>query len=199
VPNILVASNDLPANTVAELIALAKAKPGTLSYGTGGPGSPQDLSMRLFLKMAGLDILQIHYRGTSQVLPDLISNRVQLLIAPSAALLTLIEEKKLKLLGGTGAQRYATMPQTPAIAETVPGYTVDIWTGFVMPAATPDAIVKKANEAIVRALADPEVRQTLSRQGMDAYSTTPEKMREIIRDDLARWSGVIDASMKQKK
>lgn len=199
VPNIMVASPDLQANSIAELIALAKSKPGELSYGTGGPGSPQDLSMRLFLKMTGVDITPINYRGTTQVLPDLMTNRVHLLIAPSAALLTLIEEKKIKLMAGTGTQRYASMPQTPAIAETVPGYSVDIWTGFVMPAGTPDDIIKKANAAVVRALAEPDVRQTLTKQGMEPYPTTPEQMRDIIKADLARWGGIIDASMKQKK
>jgi tripartite-type tricarboxylate transporter receptor subunit TctC len=197
VENLLVVHPSLPATNVAELIALAKARPGELTYASGGPGSPQNFSLELLKNMARVDIAHIPYKGAQAALPDVLNGRVPVFLSQANALLPHVEAGKLRLLAGTGARRYPSLPNVPAIAESVPGYSVDIWSGFVMPAKTPDAIVRKANEALRRVLAMKDVQAVFAQQGIDAAPGSPEQMAATIRADLARWGKVVkEARMK---
>jgi tripartite-type tricarboxylate transporter receptor subunit TctC len=197
VQNLLVVHPGVPAKTVAELISLARSQPGKISYASAGVGSPQNFSAELLKSMAGIDMVHVPYKGAQAALPDVLSGLSPVFISQANSLLPHIEAGKLRLLGGTGTKRYASLPQIPAVAETVPGYSVDIWSGFVMPAGTPKDIVDKASAAIRQALASPDVQALFNKQGIEVTPSTPEQMAETIRSDLARWGKVVkDANIK---
>jgi tripartite-type tricarboxylate transporter receptor subunit TctC len=191
VENLLVVHPSLPVKNMAELIAFAKAKPGELTYASGGPGSPQNFSVELLKSMAGLDMMHIPYKGTLAALPDVLNGSVPVFLSQANALLPHVEAGKLRLLAGTGARRYPALPNVPAIAETVPGYSVDIWSGFVMPANTPEPIIQKANAALLRVLAMPDVQAVFAKQGIDVAPSSPRQMAATIQSDLARWGKVV--------
>ncbi len=197
VPNLLVVNPTVPAHNVQELLALAKAKPGVLTYASGGAGSPQNFSLELLKSMAGVNIQHIPYKGAQAAMPDVLAGLVDVFLSQANTLLPHIESGKLRLLAGTGAKRYASMPNVPTIAETVPGYSVDIWSGFVMPANTPRAIVNKASTDINKVLAMKSVQESFAKQGIEVKGSTPEQMSAVIRSDLARWAKVVkDAGIK---
>jgi tripartite-type tricarboxylate transporter receptor subunit TctC len=197
VQNLLVVHPSLPAKNVAELIALAKSQPGRLSYASAGPGSPQNFSVELLKSMAGLDIVHVPYKGTQAALPDVLGGLVPIFLGQANSLLPHVEAGKLRVLGSTGAKRYASLPNVPAIAETLPGYSVDIWSGFVMPQGVPKAIVDKANSGLRQALESPDVQAIFAKQGVEVATSTPAEMAATIRADLARWAKVVkDANIK---
>ncbi|MEQ1902502.1 MAG: tripartite tricarboxylate transporter substrate binding protein [Devosia sp.] len=196
--NVVVVAEQLPIKSVAELIAHAKANPGTLNFGTAGPGSPQDLSGRLLMKLADITMVPVAYRGISPLLPDLMTNRVQLTINPAAPVLSLVNEGKLRLLAGTGQKRYHAFPDLPAVAETVPEYNVDIWTGIVLPARAPPSIVASINAGIVEVMTTVEMRERLKAVGLEPAPTTPQAFAALIREDLVRWRKVLDQPAAEK-
>ncbi|MES2979947.1 MAG: tripartite tricarboxylate transporter substrate binding protein [Pseudomonadota bacterium] len=197
VQNLLVVNPSVPAKNVAELISLAKSQPGKISYASGGLGSPQNFSTELLKSMAGLDVVHVPYKGAQAAMPDVLSGLVPVFISQANSLLPLIESGKLRLLAGTGEKRYATLPNVPTVAETVPGYAVDIWSGFVMPANTPKDIVDKSSAAVRQILALPEVQAIFNKQGIEVSSSTPEQMANVIRSDITRWAKVVkDANIK---
>ena len=197
VQNLLVVHPTVPAKDVKELLALAKARPGQLSYASGGPGSPQNFSLELLKSMSGTSIQHVPYKGAQAALPDLLAGRVDIFIGQANALLPHIESGRLRLLAGTGAKRYASLPQLPTVGETLPGYSVDIWSGFVAPAKTPADVIRKANADLLRVLAMPDVRAVLAGQGIELRSSTPEGMAHVIESDLKTWAGVVkEANIK---
>jgi tripartite-type tricarboxylate transporter receptor subunit TctC len=197
VQNLLVVHPSVPAKDVKELVALAKAKPGRLTYASSGAGSPQHFSMELLKSMTSTDIVHVPYKGAQATIPDVLGGLVGVFLGQSNSLLPHIEAGKLKLLAGTGTIRYSTLPNVPTIGETVPGYSVDIWSGFVMPANTPKEIITKANNAIQFVLAMPEVRAGMSKQGIEVQPSSPEQMAKVIQADLARWGKVVkEANIK---
>jgi len=197
VQNLLVVPPTLPARNVQELLALAKSRPGQLTYASGGPGSPQNFSLELLKSMSGTSIQHVPYRGAQAALPDLLAGRVDMFLGQANALLPHIEAGRLRLLAGTGAKRYASLPQVPTVGEALPGFSVDIWSGFVVPAKTPVDVIRRANADIVRVLAMPDVQAVLARQGIEVRSSTPAEMTAVIKADLARWSRVVkEANIK---
>ena len=197
VQNLLVVHPSLPVKSVQELVAYAKAHPGKLSYASGGLGSPQNLSAELLKKIAGVDLVHVPNKGAQPALLDVLAGLTPLFISQSNSLLPYVESGKLRLIAGTGQARYPSLPNVPAVSESIPGYSVDIWSGVVMPANTPREVVDKANEAIRKVLQMPDVQAILSKQGIEVRLSSPEQMACVIRSDLSRWEKIIkDANIK---
>ena len=191
-PFVLGAFAGLPAKTVAELIALAKAKPRTLSYAHAGPATLAHLSGALFEKMAGIELVNVPYRGTAQSTLDLIEGRVDMQFGTIPPTLAHIREGKIRALAVTGEARSPALPEVPTIAEAgLPGYESSLWQALVVPAATTPAIIARLNREVTAILNDPEVRAALAKQGVEAEPGTPEALGNRIRADLAKWRDVI--------
>jgi tripartite-type tricarboxylate transporter receptor subunit TctC len=177
---------------VQELIALARAKPKTVSYASAGPATLAHLSGALFEKMAKVEMVHVPYRGTAQSTVDLIGGRVDTQFGTIPPSLANIREGKLRALAVTGAKRNTALPEVPTIAEAgLPGYESTLWQGFVMPAATPGAIIARLNREVTAALNDPGVSATLMQQGVEPEPGPPDMLGERIRTDLAKWRDVI--------
>jgi tripartite-type tricarboxylate transporter receptor subunit TctC len=197
VPFVMVVNPGVPAKSVAEFVDYAKKNPGKLNYASSGNASPQQLTAELLSRQAGLSMQHVPYKGAVPAITDLLGGRVQLFIGAVNSLMPHIKDNKLRLLAGAGAKRFATMPDLPAIAETVPGVALDVWLGVFMPGGTPREIIMKANADIARVLASPDVRASLIAQGIEPLHSTPEALAQVIRDDHARWGKVItDANIK---
>jgi tripartite-type tricarboxylate transporter receptor subunit TctC len=190
----LVATPGLEANTVPELIALAKKNPGKLSYATPGTGTAMHLAGELLKSQAGIDIVHVPYKGGAPAYPDVISGRVALQIDPLSASMPNIKGGKVKLLATTGPQRAPTVPDVPTVAETLPGFSVLSISGVVVPSATPREIVRKASADINRALASPDLAERMAQQGMEPSGNTPEQFDAFIRAEIEKWSTVVKAS-----
>ena len=196
-PFILAVHPAVPAASVKELVALAKARPGKLRYGSGGSGSPPHLSAEIFKSMTGTDILHVPYKGITPAMTDTVAGQVQMVISVVPAVLPTIKAGRLRALGVTSAKRTPLVPDIPTIAETVPGYEFIGWYSLVAPAKTPAGILAKLNAEIVSILKTPEFRERLTTLGAEPVSSTPrelasylqvqlEKMRKAVKDSGAR-------------
>jgi tripartite-type tricarboxylate transporter receptor subunit TctC len=193
-PNILVVNPSTPANTVSELAALAKSRPGKMTYGSNGAGSSQHLAGVMFGTAFGIDIVHIPYKGTGPAIIDLISGQISMSFANALAVVPHVKSNRLKALAVTSPARSPSLPNLPAIAETSPGFNATSWWGIVAPARTPDAIVAVLNREIVRALATPSMKEQLDRQGVDPRSMTPGEFQAFMQSELDRWTRVVKAS-----
>jgi tripartite-type tricarboxylate transporter receptor subunit TctC len=195
---LLVVHPDVPAKSVRELIAHAKAKPGELNFGSSGIGSPQFLGGTLLQQMSGTRMNHVPYKGAAPAVADLLAGRIQIWVGAANSLLPHIRADKLRVLGTTAGQRFSVLPDTPTIAEAgLPGYALYPWLGMFVPAKTPPEIVARINAEIARILNGPDVKAKLVPQGMDIATGSPEELARIIRDDDARWGKVIrDAGIK---
>ena len=193
---ILVAYPGLPVKSVKELIALAKAKPGQLNYGSAGNGSFTHLAMELFKSMAGVDIQHVPYTGTGgAAMADLLSGKTQMMMSSVATQLPLVQSGKLRGLAVTGARRTAIMPDLSTMAEAgVAGYDADSWFGIVAPAGTPRNIVTILNAALVKGLNNAETREKLLAQGLEPLEYTPDQFARLIRDEVPKWAKVVKIS-----
>ena len=198
VPLMLGVTNSLPAKSIKELIAIAKAKPGELNYASSGNGASSHLAMELFMNMAGVKMNNITYKGTGPLLNDLISGQIQLTIASAVPLSPQVRAGKVRGLAVTGTKRAAAFPDLPTIAESgVPGYEVVNWFGVLAPAATPRAIVTRLNTELNRALASPDLKEKLLAQTAETVGGTPEAFAAIIKADYAKWGKVVrDINLK---
>ena len=196
-PYLLVVHPAVAAQSVKELIALAKAQPGKLNYASAGAGSALHLASELFKSMAGVDIVHVPYKGTNGI-PDLIAGAVQMTIAGPPQTLTHVRAGRLRALAVTSSKRAGVAPQLPTIAEAgVPGYEVEAWYGALVPAATPRARVDQLAAAINRALASGDLREKLALQGLDPRGGSPAEFATVIRDYIAKWGRVVrDAGIK---
>jgi tripartite-type tricarboxylate transporter receptor subunit TctC len=186
---IVSANPRVAANNIRELIALAKANPGKLSFGSSGTGAASHLAAELFKSMAGVDLLHVPYKGTGQALTDLLAGTVDLMFAPSQTVMSHVQAGKLKALAVTGAKRSALLPELPTVAESgVPGYQAVGWFGLLAPAATPKAIVAKLSADVKRVLGERMVRERMLALGADPAGDTPEEFARFIHDDQAKWS-----------
>ena len=188
---LVVVPSSLPVNSVQELIAYAKARPGELNFGSSGAGSPQRLSAELFQLTAGIKMNHVPYKGAAPAVADLLAGRIQFWIGAANSLLPHIKEGRLKLLGVTTPQRVASLPDAPAVAETLPGFSVNTWLGIFMPAKVSPDIVKKVNAEIARVLSNPEVRAKLAPQGIELGTNSPAELEKIIQADYVKWGKVI--------
>lgn len=190
--NILVVHPSVPAKTVQQLIALAQAKPGSLNYASAGAGNSTHLSAELFRLMTNTNLVHVPYKGTPQLITDLLSGQVQLSFTSLVSAIPHIRTGKLVALGVTGPQRAASLPDVPTISEAgVKGYEVTVWQGVVAPAKTPQAIIDKLNREIVRILQAGETRDRLAVQGLESAANTPEQFRAYIAAEVAKWANVI--------
>jgi tripartite-type tricarboxylate transporter receptor subunit TctC len=190
-PNILVVNPSFPAKTLAELIAMAKAQPGKLSSAAPGQGSTPHMFGELFKRSAGVKIQHVAYKGSGPALNDVMAGHVPIMFDGIPSSLPLVKAGKLRALAVTGLQRTAAAPDIPTVAETIPGFDASGWFAVYAPAGTPKPIVTKLNEAINRVLQQPDVRQRYASLGADVVGGSPEKLREQVQKELAKWSELI--------
>ncbi len=186
-PNVMVVNPGVPANSVAEFIAYAKAQPGKLSYASGGNGSSAHMSMELFKAMAGVDIQHIPYKGSSPALTDLIGGQVAVFIGNMPPTVPHIKSGKLRALAVTTKGRSALMPELPTIGDTLPGYETVAWFGVLAPAGTPPDVVNKLSLEIGKIARSPEMREKLVAMGAEPVGGTPEEFKTVIDRDIAKW------------
>ncbi len=194
--SILAVNTDVPAKSVAELFALAKARPGTLSYASPGVGTPQHIAGELLKSLAGVDIVHVPYRGA--VFTDVISGRVSMTLQNMGSVLPVVRDGRLRGLAVTSLKRTPILPDLPSIAESgFPGFEAISWFGLLAPAGTPAPIIAKAHQQAVAVAAMPDVREKLAALGLDTSADGPEAMAAIIKADTAKWAKVIkDANIK---
>jgi len=186
-PTLLVVNSTVPANSVKELIALAKAKPGQLNYASVGQGSPIHLAMELFKSMTGTNFVHVPYKGAGPAVTDLLAGQVQLMFNSMPSVLPHVKTGRLRGLAVGSAQRFRAVPDIPTVAEAgVPGFEAMTWFGMFAPAGTPKYIINKLNTQIVRILTDPEMAHYLVIQGSEARSSTPEELAKYMRVESER-------------
>lgn len=192
VPNVVSVNPGVPARSIKELIALAKAKPGTLSYGSAGIGSSQHLAGELFREMAGVNIVHVPYKAASTANLDLIAGRIQLAFAATTSL-PYIRDGRLVGLAVTSRRRNAALPELPTVAEAgIPGYEAAAWYGVLAPAGTPRAIVARLHRDFTATLAQPEVREKLAAQTIEVTtSASPAAFEEFLHREQAKWSALV--------
>lgn len=194
VPNVLVVHANAPYRTLKDFIAQARAKPGTLSYSSGGNGSAAHISFEYLKLRTQSFMLHIPYRGTAPSVNDLLGGQVDATFTGAPAVLPHIRSGRLRALAVSSAQRIPALPQVPTVAESgYPGFEADQWYGFVAPAGTPPAVVARLNAAINAALQDPGVAQQLAAEGAIPTPTTPKAFGELIAREIPRWAEVVRA------
>jgi len=193
--NVLVVPPQLPAKSVTELVALAGAEPGRLTYAHAGIGTSQHLGAELFKAIAHIDIQPVAYRGTTALMPDLLAGRVSMAFANIVNALPPAREGKLRAFAVSSRKRSAVAPDLPTMAELgFPGFEAVPWFGLMAPAGTPPLIVAKLHDATVKILGEPDVRQKLSELGLDIIANTPAEFSAAIADETPRWAKVIKAA-----
>jgi tripartite-type tricarboxylate transporter receptor subunit TctC len=194
-PNILVVHNGLSVNSVQQLIALAKSKPGDLNYASSGLGASNHLAAELFKSMAGVDIVRVGYKGASPGLNDLMAGRVQVMFPTAGSAVPLIKLGRIKALAVTGLARSKIVPELPTVAESgLPGYESLAIYGVFAPARTPKSIIGRLNKEIVQVLALPEVKGLFFKLGMETVGGSPEQLRGKVHDEMNRLGKVIQAA-----
>ena len=194
----LVVNPGVPARSVAELIALAKARPDELRYGSGGNGSVGHFAVELFRSLAKIKLVHVPYKGTGPVTTAVISGEIHLQIANVASLLPAVKAGRVRALAVTGVHRAKIVPELPTIAEAgVPGYEFDNWYGLWAPAGTPAAVVRKINEEVNRALMTPALQARFAESGIETMGGSPERFAAYLASELKKWSAVArDAGIK---
>jgi tripartite-type tricarboxylate transporter receptor subunit TctC len=188
---VMVANPALPAKNVAELIRLAKSRPGQINYSSSGPGGAPHLAGELFKSMAGVNLVHIPYKGSAPSFQDLLGGQVSLTCDSLVQALPYIRDKRLVALAVLGAARSPLLPEVPTVGETIPGYELTNWFGLVAPAATPAASVAKIHADVVKVLKDPAISEKLSGMGATAIGNTPEEFGAAMRADSDKWGKLI--------
>jgi tripartite-type tricarboxylate transporter receptor subunit TctC len=196
--NVLAVPPEVPAGSVAELVALARAQPGKLTYGHAGAGTSQHLAAELFKYMAHVDIAPVPYRGTTALLPDLLANRINMSFANIVNVVPLAREGKLRALAISSIKRSPLAPDLPTMAEVgFPGFEAVPWFGLLAPAGTPKDVLDKLHDETVKTLAMPEVRKKFDELGLDPIGNTQAEFAAVIRKETPEWAKVIkDAGIK---
>jgi tripartite-type tricarboxylate transporter receptor subunit TctC len=193
--NALVVGNAAPASTLQQLVSMAKTRPGTFTYASGGGGSAPHLAAELLKSMAALDIRHIPYKGAVAAIPDLLAGRVTMMFAPISAVLPSVREGKLRALAVTSLRRSSTLPDVPTVDESgLPGFEITIWGGLLAPAMTPPPIVRKLQLETTRVLALPDVRGKLAEIGMETIGNSPEEFAAVIKSEIPKWAKLIRES-----
>jgi tripartite-type tricarboxylate transporter receptor subunit TctC len=190
--NILVVHPEFPAKSLPELIALARAQPGKLTYAHAGVGTSQHLAGELFKSMAKIDVQPVAYRGSTAVMPDMLAGRLSLFFGNVVNVLPLVREGKLKAFAVTSLKRSAVAPELPTMAESgFPGFEAVPWFGLMAPAGTPAAIIDKLHRETVRVLALPDVRRRLEELGLDVIGSSPAELAAVIKSETPHWAKMI--------
>ena len=193
-PIVLVVNPALPVHNVRELIAYAKANPGKISYASPGVGTPHHLSTEMFKTATGVDMVHVPYKGAAGMVPDLISGQVQVLFGAVNSLVPHIQSGKLRAIATAEGRRISLFKELPTVGETVPGFETSIWVGLMAPAGTPEPVIAKLNDEMVRALAAPDVRDKLTAVGFEIAPSSVEQMRTTLKSDLIKWDKVVRAA-----
>ena len=194
-PNILVVHSVVPAKTLRELVTLARARPGEITFASGGSGSSPHLAAELLKTAAGLDILHIPYKGVIVAVPDLLAGRVMMMFSPISVVLPLVRDGKLRPLAVTSLRRSPVAPNVPTIDESgYPGFEATVWYGLLAPAGTTATIVRKLHLETVRVLALPEVRAKLADLGMEVIGNSPEEFAAVIKSEIPKWAKLLKDS-----
>jgi tripartite-type tricarboxylate transporter receptor subunit TctC len=189
---LLVVNPEVPATSVKELVAYAKAKPGELNFGSSGNGSPQHLGATMLQNLTSTRMNHVPYKGAAPAIADLLPGRIQVWIGAANSLLPHIKEGKLRLLASTAPQRFANLGDVPTVAEAgVPGYALDPWLGLFVPAKVPADVVNKINADVSKVVNTPEVKARLASQGIIITTNSPAEFAQFVREDNARWGKVI--------
>src|SRR4051812_43106591 len=190
-PMILVIHPSVPATSIKDLIALAKAKPGAINFASSGNGSTAHLSSELFKSMAGVNIVHVPYKGAGPALTDLVGGQVQIMFTGISSTLPYVKSSRLKALGVSSEKRVPILPDVPAVNEEIAGYEVMTWYGVFAPAQLPKAYVTKLNQTLEKIFATADARQRLSALGADPVTDSPEQFAAAIRKETAKWAKVI--------
>jgi tripartite-type tricarboxylate transporter receptor subunit TctC len=189
-PSIVAVNNDVPAKSLQELIALARAQPGKLSYASPGNGTPQHVGGELLKSLAGVDIVHVPYRGAQ--FTDVISGRVTLTFQNAAAVLPSIRDGKLRALAVTSLERSPNMPELPTVAESgFPGFEATSWFALVAPAATASSVINKLHQECLKALAQPAMQARFAQLGLDTVGSSPAELAAVVKADIGKWARVI--------
>lgn len=190
--NMLVVNNAVPATNVQELVRLARARPGELTFASGGSGGSMHMAAELFKSMAGLDIRHIPYKGGLAAIPDLLGGRVTMMFGPITIVLPVVHEGKLRALAVTSLRRSPAAPEVPTVAESgYPGFDVTGWLGLLAPAGTQASIVGKLHLETVKALALPDLRAKLAELGLEVTGKSPDELAAVIKSGIPKWAKVI--------
>ena len=198
-PFVLAVHPSVPANSVAELIALAKARPGTLNYGSGGNGTPPHLATEMLKTVAGIDMVHVPYKTVAAAITDLVGGQLQVMFTVGPAGLPQIRAGRIRGLAVSTAKRSSFAPELPTVAESgaesnLRGYDVFGWNGVLVPAATPKAVVARLHAGIVEAMKQPEVLERMAGFGFEPVGNTPGEFGEFVKADIARWAKVVKDS-----
>jgi len=193
-PNILIVNPSVPAKNVAELVALAKEKPGALSYGTPGIGTSPHLCMELLKTMAGIDLQHVPYRGTAAAVTDVISGQIAVAFATALTAKPQVDSGRVRALAVSGPLRVEAMPNVPPVGDTVPGYEAMQWYGLLAPAGVSNSVVEKLNAEALVALRSKEMKQRLATDGAEPLGSTPAEFAVFIRQELDKWGRVVEAA-----
>ncbi len=195
VPIVLVVHPSIPGVTAKDLIDWAKKNPGKLSYGSSGTGSPHHLSGELLKQISGTDMVHVPYKGAAPAVQDLLGNQIPAVFTTLSTALPHIKAGKIRAVGFVEAKRQVSVPEIPTIGESVPGYVMPAsWLGFFGPAALPDAILKRLNAEIVRAVQSPDVRAKLETAGMPVVGTSSEEFARTVKDDIETFRRIVSAA-----
>ncbi|MBS0466448.1 MAG: tripartite tricarboxylate transporter substrate binding protein [Proteobacteria bacterium] len=195
VPLALVVNPGVPANSVQEFVAYAKANPGRLSYGSAGNGNVTHLAAYQFVRAQGIEATHVPYRGSAPADVDLVAGQIQFMTDTINSVMPFVKDKRLKLLAVTTARRMSLFPDVPTLAETVmAGFEAGAWQGVMVPSGTPAAVVQRLNAEINKALQSPDMREKLAVQGAEPLGSTPEEYGAYVRKELARWASVVKAT-----
>jgi tripartite-type tricarboxylate transporter receptor subunit TctC len=194
-PQVLVVHPSVPAATVKDLLALARAKPGQTVYGSGGMGTGAHLATVMLVQMTGIDIVHVPYKGLGPALTDLMGGRVQFIISTVASALPQVKSGKLRPLAVTSAQRSSFFPELPTMSEAgVPGYEFSIWYGLLVPGRTPSAIIGQLNGVTAKILQAPALKDQFAAQGIEATSSSAAEFGAYLKSEVAKWGKVIKAA-----
>jgi len=197
--SIIAVNNDVPAKNFAELVALAKAQPGKLSYASPGSGTPQHIAGEMLKAQAGIDIVHVPYRGA--VFTDVVGGRVTMTVQNMGTILPIVRERQLRGLAVTSLQRTPVMPDLPTVAESgLPGFEATSWFGLMAPAGTSALVIEKTYRTAAKIVEEPEMKARLAQLGLDTTSDAPDAFAAIIKSDIAKWAKVIkDANIKAEQ
>jgi len=194
-PFVLIGATQVTATTLKDFVALAKAKPGSLSYASAGTGTLAHLAGELFKSKAGIEVTHVPYRGSAQSMIDLMQGRIDLSVSTIPPTLQHIREGKLRAFATMSEKRNASLPEVPTVAEAgVPGCEAALWTAVVVPAGVPADIVKRLNQAVLASVASPDIQKALTIQGVDPQPSPPEAVAMQIKADIAKWREVVAAA-----
>lgn len=191
-PNVLVVNNALPIRTLADFLAAAKAKPGSINYGSGGVGSAGHLPMELLQSITGVEIVHVPYKGSGPAIADLMGGQIQAMLLTIPAVMPYLHDGKLRALATSGAKRSPALPSLPTLMEAgVKDFEYSPWYGVFAPGGTRPEVLRRIHEAIQKVIADPEVARKLASQGLEVRTMSREDFARLVNDDLAKWSQII--------